>query len=295
LDGLSDERVAEVLQAADRAPLQVEIRRRITEGVPAAAEHAYYRVLRFAGDAALADWLRERWTAVGETQLDALVRAAHACLPPQERVERTLAVVNRRPALERHRDQRAMSCLARNCHPTSLGRLRALSAVAPQARPWPARAVPPLPVARRVCLGVDRSQRLRSRDGRPHGNATRSRESISDAADSDAWGELAAVSGLTWDRVLQWLQRGRPLSRIAIDALYVCGGFQPEHFSGLITDLPRPLYQPGDPQRMTEILRAYARHDSSPRVAQRVRAITSDWASVIAGARVSSRAAGTRA
>lgn len=36
---------------------------------------------------------------------------------------------------------------------------------------------------------------------------------------SNQWGQLAAVSNLSWDRVEQWLERGRPLSLIALDAL----------------------------------------------------------------------------
>ena len=37
---------------------------------------------------------------------------------------------------------------------------------------------------------------------------------------SENWGHLAAASRFTWARAAAWLRRGRPLSLIALDALY---------------------------------------------------------------------------
>lgn len=39
---------------------------------------------------------------------------------------------------------------------------------------------------------------------------------------SQSWGHLAASSKLTWNRIVSWLLKGRPLSLIAIDGLMFC-------------------------------------------------------------------------
>lgn len=39
---------------------------------------------------------------------------------------------------------------------------------------------------------------------------------------SQTWGQLAASSHFTWERAEKWLEVGRPLSLIALDALIFC-------------------------------------------------------------------------
>ncbi|MEM9078700.1 MAG: hypothetical protein AAGC43_16790 [Bacteroidota bacterium] len=39
---------------------------------------------------------------------------------------------------------------------------------------------------------------------------------------TEAWGHLAASSNFTWEIAQKWLDSGRPLSLIAIDAVYFC-------------------------------------------------------------------------
>ena len=83
------------------------------------------------------------------------------------------------------------------------------------------------------------------------------------------WGLLASVSDLTWDRVKDWLNRGRPLSLIALDALMQC--------------IPRPSQAPivkeitpslgGCPDQAVIVLalREHMETDDVPRVANQCR------------------------
>lgn len=89
---------------------------------------------------------------------------------------------------------------------------------------------------------------------------------------TESWGYLAAASSLDWPRVARWLDSGRPLSLIAIDAL-------------LAIICPRtPLlrrFQPklqGLPEMLTvkEALAQYRERDAVPRVQQRMDAVLSN-------------------
>jgi hypothetical protein len=79
---------------------------------------------------------------------------------------------------------------------------------------------------------------------------------------NDAWGYLAAESGLDWPRVERWLERGRPLSLVALDALAVI--VRPRSLP-LRTDNPR-LQEPPSLDRFKRVLSAYAEKDRVPRV-----------------------------
>lgn len=83
---------------------------------------------------------------------------------------------------------------------------------------------------------------------------------------SESWGYLAAASSLDWATVERWLQSGRPLSLVAIDALRA------------IADPRSLLLKKWQPQLLgaptsdvfTAVLTDYARADRVPRVRQRV-------------------------
>jgi hypothetical protein len=80
---------------------------------------------------------------------------------------------------------------------------------------------------------------------------------------SDRWGWLAGCSGMTWTRAMQWLQSGRPLSLVALDA--IADAFCPSRAStppGLVADIKDapPL------AAILEHLEAYARGDPAPRI-----------------------------
>ncbi len=85
----------------------------------------------------------------------------------------------------------------------------------------------------------------------------------------DAWGRLAAASAFSWPKAESWLQAGRPLSLIAIDALLAITTpqtpFLREH---------RPvLGSPASEFRTRTILEAVAAADPVPRVKQRIGAL----------------------
>ncbi len=81
------------------------------------------------------------------------------------------------------------------------------------------------------------------------------------------WGGVAAVCGFSWDRALRWLQQGRPLSHLALDAL-----------RALILPLGDPdeedygirLLSPPDRRTLGRVLKAHARRDAVPRVQKQV-------------------------
>jgi hypothetical protein len=83
---------------------------------------------------------------------------------------------------------------------------------------------------------------------------------------TDAWGHLAAASRLDWGRVERWLEGGRPLSLVAIDAL---GAIARPQSPFLRAYGPR-LHQPPGLDSFRQVLLAYARRDPEPRVEQRI-------------------------
>jgi hypothetical protein len=77
---------------------------------------------------------------------------------------------------------------------------------------------------------------------------------------TDAWGYLAADSRLDWPRVTRWLEAGRPLSRVALNAL-----------SAIVRDRPAGAYvphlhSPPSETELRETLRKYAERDPVPAV-----------------------------
>ena len=91
------------------------------------------------------------------------------------------------------------------------------------------------------------------------------------------WGRLAAISGLTWSRVEQWLDRGRPFNLIAIDALICCYQYDSQH---LETYRPK-LLKPVSRSTMTARLRTAIEEDPVPRVEKRVHDILANWDKII--------------
>jgi hypothetical protein len=86
---------------------------------------------------------------------------------------------------------------------------------------------------------------------------------------SDRWGKLAALSHISWPRAARWLDQGRPLSLVALDALKAVQWND--------TDLhlePAPqLVDPAPAKVMISRLREYAAWDAVPRVERDVQAI----------------------
>jgi hypothetical protein len=86
---------------------------------------------------------------------------------------------------------------------------------------------------------------------------------------TESWGYLAAASKIDWPRVTRWLDQGRPLSLVAIDAL--CSIVRP--MSPFLRTYRPSLVQPPDAARFREVLSAYCRRDPAPRVQKRVGAL----------------------
>jgi hypothetical protein len=82
---------------------------------------------------------------------------------------------------------------------------------------------------------------------------------------TEAWGYLAAASRLDWPRVECWFERGRPLSLAAIDALAAI--IRPQ--SPFLRAYGPRLHHPPTPDRIRQVLSAYAEQDRVPRVQHR--------------------------
>jgi hypothetical protein len=76
------------------------------------------------------------------------------------------------------------------------------------------------------------------------------------------WGQLAALSQLSWSRVVAWLDKGRPLSLVALDALKDFYWYN----TGLLKRFKPKLLDPAPTGEMEAKLRDYERKDAVPRV-----------------------------
>jgi hypothetical protein len=86
---------------------------------------------------------------------------------------------------------------------------------------------------------------------------------------TESWGYLAAASNIDWPRVEAWLDRGRPLSLVAIDALLAIA--RPR--TPFLRESKPTLATPPGTSRLREVLLAYCERDPVPRVQQRVDAL----------------------
>lgn len=90
---------------------------------------------------------------------------------------------------------------------------------------------------------------------------------------SDSWGQLAALSRFSWARAATWLDRGRPLSLVALDALKAL-----QHYdTGLLQMFSPKLSDPAPLNEMVAKLRDYAEKDAVPRVERAVTSIIDGW------------------
>lgn len=87
---------------------------------------------------------------------------------------------------------------------------------------------------------------------------------------NDNWGRLAAVSCPTWERMKSWLDKGRPLSLVALDTMENC-----------IKDFGDPIIEKISPKvtglgtdDLEQVLTTYYQSDNVPRVKRKVEEIT---------------------
>lgn len=86
---------------------------------------------------------------------------------------------------------------------------------------------------------------------------------------AEGWGRLAAMSHLEWSRVERWLDEGRPLSLVALDALNACWNYNTPQ---LRERRPKLKNAPAA-QALQTRLEQYAAQDDAPRVQRAVRSI----------------------
>jgi hypothetical protein len=90
-----------------------------------------------------------------------------------------------------------------------------------------------------------------------------------DAVLTEGWGRLAAMSRLTWERVEAWLNAGRPLSLVALDALNSCWNYNTPQ---LREWRPKLIEAPGT-ELMRKRLEQHQALDDAPRVTRSIGAI----------------------
>lgn len=103
-------------------------------------------------------------------------------------------------------------------------------------------------------------------------------ETFIDYPVTDDWGRLAAVSRFSWSTIVTWLKRGRPLSLVAIDALYFCV----KRDTKILKDCEPKLSDHDTVENMTTALNQYAETDPVPRVERRIGVILGNWDQILA-------------
>ena len=86
---------------------------------------------------------------------------------------------------------------------------------------------------------------------------------------TDTWGMLASYSALSWPRVVAWLEAGRPLSLVALDALIAPRRDSAPAFQAL----SRPLTDAPPYDEFARVLEAYRARDDVLRVRRAVAAL----------------------
>jgi hypothetical protein len=79
------------------------------------------------------------------------------------------------------------------------------------------------------------------------------------------WGSLAASSGFSWERAVKWLDLGRPLSLVALDALTRCLNYEISHPAS-----PREFLGHIPKDSMLLQLETYLKKDPAPRIKQSI-------------------------
>lgn len=96
----------------------------------------------------------------------------------------------------------------------------------------------------------------------------------------DAWGILAAASSPSWNKLNEWLEKGRPYSFVAIDTLVK---LIPHPGEFILNGLnPRPvLINPPTIDLVSQVLAEYREKDNVPRVNQAVEKILNNMSAII--------------
>jgi hypothetical protein len=88
------------------------------------------------------------------------------------------------------------------------------------------------------------------------------------------WGHMAALSFFSWERAEKWLNLGRPISLIALDALLFCTTIGERlNQSPLMQQIRPKLIDNPKPELMAEKLTKYIESDNVPRTRDTVNSI----------------------
>jgi hypothetical protein len=99
---------------------------------------------------------------------------------------------------------------------------------------------------------------------------------------SDSWGNLTAASKLDWSRTKKWLDDGRPLSLIALDALIYCTTTGPRlNQIPWFKEHPPKLINPAKLEVITQTINDYVKRDSVRRVRNSVNKIVDNLYKVV--------------
>jgi hypothetical protein len=79
---------------------------------------------------------------------------------------------------------------------------------------------------------------------------------------AESWGRLAALSQFSWKRASKWLDAGRPLSLVALDALKALQRYD----TRLLRNFSPTLIDPAPVGEIVAKLREYSEKDAVPRV-----------------------------
>ncbi|MBE7170323.1 MAG: hypothetical protein INR73_07020 [Williamsia sp.] len=97
---------------------------------------------------------------------------------------------------------------------------------------------------------------------------------------SSIWGVLVAASMFDWPRAKKWLEEGRPLSLIALDALLYCTTTGNRHNQSLwLLEHPPTLLKPVEPEDMVNTITTYLKKDNAPRSKETAKQIIDNLAS----------------
>ncbi len=99
---------------------------------------------------------------------------------------------------------------------------------------------------------------------------------------SGVWGSLAVASQFDWARAKKWLDSGRPLSLVSLDALANCAVTKETQYSSIwLNNNPQRLLDPDPIDKMNAVLAGYLSKDNVTRVRNKIDFITGNWDSIL--------------
>ena len=95
---------------------------------------------------------------------------------------------------------------------------------------------------------------------------------------SSVWGYLTAASQFDWPTAKRWLEGGRPLSLVALDALANCAvTSETQNSLPFLRENPPRLLHPDTVDEMNRVLQQYGETDKVPRVRLNISYILENW------------------